>query len=188
MRWTLGASTALLLLWLTYAVWPWYGLHQLTTAVQARDSGALSERVEYRLLRRSLTEQLNATYLQSAKSVETASGTTTTRADATELFVTAFLKPENLLNFLAEGAIPIRGAAHAHAPLSNQALSSGARVWISSKHTGRNFYLSLPPIPDPEQRVGIHLRLASKRWKLAGIDLPAPLRTRLVREFIEASP
>ena len=42
MRWTIGISTSLLVLWLAYAVWPFFTVYRLASAVQARDVAAVN--------------------------------------------------------------------------------------------------------------------------------------------------
>ena len=52
------------LLLLGYWAWPFFGLRALSADLQARNAAALSEQVDFELLRRSLTGQIIATYLR----------------------------------------------------------------------------------------------------------------------------
>ena len=56
--------TLLLVLLVGYWVWPFFGLRSLAADIQARDPVALSGDVDFVRLRRSLTEQIIAAYLQ----------------------------------------------------------------------------------------------------------------------------
>ena len=64
MRWTIGIGTSLLVLWLAYAVWPFFTVYRLANAVQARNVAAVNELVDFPALRRSLTAQIVRTYLR----------------------------------------------------------------------------------------------------------------------------
>jgi hypothetical protein len=64
MRWAIGIGTSLLILWLAYAVWPFFTVYRLADAVQARNVAAVSELVDFPALRRSLTIQIVRTYLR----------------------------------------------------------------------------------------------------------------------------
>lgn len=59
---TLIAAGLLLAAWLIAA--PWITVHQIKTAVQARDGQALAEHVDFDSVRQSLKDQINATVLR----------------------------------------------------------------------------------------------------------------------------
>jgi hypothetical protein len=64
MRWTLWIAVVLLVVLSAYAVWPVIGFYKIASAVEFRDAAALTQRVDFRSLRKSLTKQLVATYLE----------------------------------------------------------------------------------------------------------------------------
>ena len=103
--------TLLFVLLVAYWVWPFFGLRSLTADIQARDPAALSEDVDFVRLRRSLTEQIIAAYLQvtgRAKKLSpfenvVAIGIGNSIADP---FVAQLVTPENLLVLLRGQAVP----------------------------------------------------------------------------------
>ena len=103
--------TLLLVLLVGYWVWPFFGLRSLAADIQARDPAALSEDVDFVRLRRSLTEQIIAAYLQvtgRAKKLSpfenvVAIGIGSSIADP---LVAQLLTPENLLVLLRGQAVP----------------------------------------------------------------------------------
>lgn len=64
MRWGLWLTVVLVLLLAAYMVWPLTGFYRIASAIEAKDATALAERVEFRSLRRSLTQQVIAEYLK----------------------------------------------------------------------------------------------------------------------------
>src|SRR5512139_1703279 len=64
MRWTIGIATSLLVLWVAYAVWPFFTVYRLATAVEARDVATINELVNFPAFRRSLSAQIVRTYLR----------------------------------------------------------------------------------------------------------------------------
>src|SRR5882757_5565535 len=64
MRWTVRVVIILLVLWVAYYVWPYFGLRSLVQAVRKHDIAAVNERVNFLALRQSLTMQIVVTYLR----------------------------------------------------------------------------------------------------------------------------
>jgi hypothetical protein len=177
---------------LGYAVWPLYGLKQLAGAAHARDVSALSELVDYRSVRQSLSEQLIATYLRvtgraPGPLTNLVAVVGTSLADP---LLEEFLDPAKLADFLMTGQLPRSAGEQVSefAPLNGAALQSGWRIWLASEYSGRVFSASLPPDKRPSEQVRLQLRLRSWRWKLTSIELPKALRERLVQAVVKTSP
>lgn len=64
MRWTLRIAALLAVLLLAYAIWPVAGFYWIASAVEAKDSAALGKLVDFHALRKPLTKQLVATYIE----------------------------------------------------------------------------------------------------------------------------
>jgi hypothetical protein len=58
MRWALWITFALVILLAVYIASPLIALQSIASAVEARDAAALTERIEFPALRRSLTRQI----------------------------------------------------------------------------------------------------------------------------------
>ena len=63
MRMTLSISAALVAVWLAYAVSPFVSVYRLVGAVEERNVAALSVRVDFHAVRKSLAEQIARTHL-----------------------------------------------------------------------------------------------------------------------------
>ena len=64
MRWSLWITVVLVIALSAYAIWPVVGFYRIASAVDSRDAAALTQRVDFPSLRKSLTKQLIATYLE----------------------------------------------------------------------------------------------------------------------------
>ena len=62
MRWMLWITLGVLVLLALYLATPLIALHDIASAVKARDAAALAERIEFPSVRRSLTRQIVMTY------------------------------------------------------------------------------------------------------------------------------
>src|SRR4026208_1558871 len=62
-RWGRWIVVALILFVGAFFIWPLVGVYVIASAVEAKNATALAERVEFSLLRRSLTQQVIAEYL-----------------------------------------------------------------------------------------------------------------------------
>jgi hypothetical protein len=192
MRRIIVVTAMLVIALLGYTVWPLYALKQLAGAAQARDVSALSELVDHRSVRQSVSEQLIGTYLRLTGrapgpliNLVAAVGTS-----VLDPFLEEFLDPTKLADFLINGQLsPSAGdQAPVLAPLHGAGLQSGWRIWLASEYSGRVFSVSLPPEKRSGERVWLQLRLRSWRWRLVGIELPEALRERLVQAVIKAAP
>src|SRR5262245_59518435 len=108
MKWLLWIGLALALLWAAVPAWPLIGLYRIGTTIEAKDSTALTECLDFRSLRRSLAQQVIAEYLRltgKEKKLGTfgtgiATGVGAALADPV---LAEFLNAETLLDFLAKG-------------------------------------------------------------------------------------
>ena len=64
MRWTLRIAAVLAVLLLAYAIWPVVGFARIASAIEARDGAALAKLVDFKALRKSLTKQIVAAYIE----------------------------------------------------------------------------------------------------------------------------
>ena len=64
MRWTLRIAAILAVLLLAYAIWPVAGFFRIASAIEARDAPALAKLVDFRALRKNLTKQVVAAYME----------------------------------------------------------------------------------------------------------------------------
>jgi Protein of unknown function (DUF2939) len=193
MRLLTAIGAVLLVLWLTYAAWPFFAVYELVGAVQARDVAAVNERIDFPALRRSLTAQLVRTYLRitgkggrpGSVLEQFAVRIGSTVADP---IVAKLIAPEALLDLLRDGrpsgvfsdSVPsIEG-------VSSQALGNIWRAyWNSELRIGR-FFVAVPVNRPPAERFRLELCLAGWTWRLCGAELPEQLQIRLVQEILKS--
>ena len=189
MRWTVWIAVVLLVVLSAYAVWPVVGFYKIASAVESRDAAALTQRVDFRSLRKSLTKQLIATYLELTgkklglieRSIAVGVG-----GSIADPIVVRLVNAETLLDLLTKGnAGEYASVSPELAPFSTSALRNGWQTWWDSEYRGGYFYVYLPPEKSPDEQFRVRLSLTEWRWKLSGIDLPTPLRLQLVQAILK---
>jgi hypothetical protein len=191
MRWTVRIVAVLAILLLAYAIWPVIGFYRIASAIEARDAAALAARVDFRALRKNLTKQVVAAYIELTgkeqklgllgKSI--AIGVGTSYADP---IIARLLNEETLIDLLTkgEGGDGIKIPAD-FAPFSSSALKSGWQTWMASEYGLGDYYVRLPPDRPVDTQFRVKLSLTDLRWKLAGIDLPDQTRIALAQQLIK---
>jgi len=194
MRWTLRIAGILAILIIAYGIWPVVGFYKIASAVEARDASALSQRVDFRALRKSLVKQIVSTYLELTGKEKKfgllgktiAIGLGTSYADP---IVARLINEQTLLELLSKG-----NTGHGDggtkispelAPFSKSALKSGWSTWLHSEYRGEDYFVYLPPDKPDDKQFRVKLSLSQWQWKLAGIDLPKPLRVQLAQELVQ---
>jgi hypothetical protein len=192
MRWTIRVIIIIAVLWVGYAAWPFWALYDLVNAVQNRDSAAVAQRVNFPAVRRSLTEQIAASYVQLAGkearvgqlSRAVAVAAMTSFADP---IVARLVTAEALIELLHKGwpasILHEEGTA-------SQGLSSGSpgnfwQLFIHSEQGLRSFEVAFPATAPARLRLKLQFRLTNWTWKLAAVELPDELRVRLARELMK---
>lgn len=191
MRWKIWIPFVLIAFLAAYAVWPVAGFYRIASAVQSRNAAALTERVDFPSLRKSLTKQLLSTYLELTgkekklgligKSIALGVG-----GSIAGPIVDRLVNAETLLDLLSKGSAGQNAPVTPEfAPFSEAALHSGWQTWWASEYGLGDFYVHLPPTKPPDERFKVKLSLSQWRWKLSGIDLPEALKVQLVQEILK---
>ncbi|HEX8168687.1 MAG TPA: DUF2939 domain-containing protein [Beijerinckiaceae bacterium] len=204
MRWFVRTLVALILAWAVYLVSPYVALYGLARAVEARDMALIGERVDFPALRLSLARQISAAYAKAlgggrregdapASSIGVAAG-----AALLEPLLEPYVSPEAVLRLMREGwpglgrdGAPGAGGPGSGAPdlgLFDPAAFLTARnlgrLWDATEWRGfATFLVRLPQGTASKEPLQLQFRLASLTWRLSGIELPADLRDRLVRDL-----
>jgi hypothetical protein len=191
MQWTLRIAAILAVILVAYAIWPVAGFYRIASAIESRDAASLSKRVDFRALRKSLTKQIVETYLEITgkekklglleKSIAVGVGTS-----VAEPIVARLINEKTLMGLLTEGNAGEGAKVSADlAPFSKSAWGSGWKTWWNSEYRGDDYYVYLQPEKTRDDQFRVKLSLTQWRWKLAGIDLPEPLRVQLAQELVK---
>src|SRR6476659_7178414 len=172
MRWALWITTTLGIALGVYIASPLIALHGIASAVEARDAAALSERLEFPALRRSLTKQIVAEYL---------------KLTGKKLPIQAMART-------------LVGSCRSHRrPLDDRPCHFGfawqGRCWRKGEAPDRSCSLHGVFIPKPLASL-VGIRLSRKReeqfrvhirwhWRVVALELPEDLKERLARELIK---
>jgi hypothetical protein len=190
MKWTFRSVVALLLLWGIYYVSPFVGLYQLGQAVSHRHAAALSARLDLDEVRKSVSRQLITAYLKATgreSELARSSSQLTAQVGAwmVDPIVAEYVSPERILGLL--GNAPPEGAPSVG--VGDLGLGSIADAWDLFWGTERRGFtkvvFNLPLRQPHEARYGLMFRLSDFTWKLYGVDLPAALEQRIVREMMK---
>ena len=189
MRWTLRIAAILAVLLVAYAVWPVFGFFKIASAIEARDAAGLAKLVDFHALRKNLTKQVVAAYIELTGKERKlgllgktfAVGVGTSYA---EPIVARLLNEQTLIDLLTKGQTSdgIKVPA-GFAPFSPAAMKSGWQTWWSSEYGLGDYFVYLPPDKPLDQQFKVKLSLKELQWKLSGIDLPQPMRIELAQEL-----
>jgi hypothetical protein len=174
-----------------YAIWPVAGFYRIASAIESRDGATLSKLVDFPLLRKSLTKQILATYLELSgkekklgplgKSIAMGIG-----GSIAGPIVARLVNEETLMELLTKGSAGGNAAVSAdRIPFSKSALRSGWQTWWNSEYGLGDFYVHLPPKTPPNEQFRVKLSLTQWQWKLSDIDLPEPLLVQLAQEIVD---
>jgi hypothetical protein len=181
------------LLLLGYWAWPFFGLRALSADLQARNAAALSQQVDFELLRRSLVGQIIATYLRitgrERKLGPLSPLASAIGASIVDPWVSQIVNPENLIELLRGGTIQTElGATSFKMELPKFSLSTAWNAWLSSEYGLGNFSIGLPVYAEAAEQFRLRMQLLEWSWKLTGVDLPEKLRDQLARELAKKYP
>jgi hypothetical protein len=144
-----------------------------------------------RALRKSLTKQIVAAYIELTGKEKQLGLMTISVGIGTsyaEPIVAELLNEQTLIDLLTKGEVG--GGSNVKvpadfAPFSKSALQSGWRTWWASEYGLGDYYVYLPPDKAPDKQFKVKLSLKELQWKLAGIDLPQPMRVELAQQLIK---
>lgn len=192
MRWTLWIAAIVLAAWAAFAVSPFVALYRLSRAVEARDVGAVRERINFRAVSLSLSRQLVDAYLASLgrgrelsqADRDLVAGAGVTLADPV---VSQLVTPEIFLQLIDKGwPEGVIGAPPAGLPEGLHLTSPDEALRLIASAEARGFRRILVSYPLDEaagRRFRLHLRLSAATWRVIAIDLPEHLKARLVAEL-----
>jgi hypothetical protein len=196
MRWALRIAAVLAALLLAYAIWPVVGFSRIASAIEARDGAALAKLVDFRALRKSLTKQIVAAYIEltgkekqlglMGKTLAVGIGTS-----YAEPIVAELLNEQTLIDLLTKGQVGGGGGVGAVkvpaelAPFSKSAMQSAWQTWWASEYGLGDYYIYLPPDKAPDKQFKVRLSLKDLQWKLTGLDLPGPMRVELAQQLVK---
>jgi len=190
MRKTIVVSLVLLLLFLAGAIWPFAAIYDIALKAEAGDAAGLSERIDFRAVRRSLVRQIIAAYFRLTKIKVDPTGFTTALAGSiADPIVEKLISPAALTELLRNGwpAAALSDRPPGFVGIGSANFSNWWALFADSEYGLSGFSVSLPVEKPQTQRFRVHLALSRRGWKLSGIDLPEDILTKLTEQIIARS-
>jgi hypothetical protein len=147
LRWGLWIVLTLGILLSIYLALSLIALHSIASAVETKDAVALTERIDFPALRRSLTKQIVQEYLKlTGKKLPLHAIGKRVVVSVADPVVARLMTVRALLDLLGKGdagkqaKLPLE-----RAPFTSASFNSLWQLWLNSDYQGRNFYIYLPP-------------------------------------------
>jgi hypothetical protein len=198
MRSISGVVLGAFLLWLVYILSPLFALASLAHSVRAGDVAAVEARIDVKALRTSLARQVGQAYMRATGAQKDQGATQQFGAAAAAAIVdpllAPYLTPAALMEMIKTGRVP--GAPEGLAAgtrgvvddldlgrMLNLEVARG--LFFASEWRGfRAFLLALPLDQPMPERFRLEMQLSGLTWKVAGLELPAAVRDRIVQQII----
>src|ERR1051325_6656600 len=187
MRKIVAAIIVLVVLFLAWSAWPFFGVYALARAVQSGDIAKIEERVDYPALGRSLSGQILATYARQT-GLPLDRGLVGNLAQAVaDPVVAKILSRLAFAQFLQSGwPTPVLGDRPPTIPAPNwNALGDVWQLYAHAQYGFGGFSLRLPADKPRARQYRIILTLEGLTWKLTGFELPDEVLERLARELMK---
>jgi len=186
-RWGVWVVLTLGILLSVYLASPLIALHSIARAVEIKDAIALTERIDFPSLRRSLTKQVVQEYLKlTGKKLPLHAIGKRVVVSMADPVVARLMTVRALLDLLGKGdagekaKVPVE-----RAPFTSASFNSLWQIWLSSEYSGRSFYVYLPPKKTRSEQFRVHLHLRGWRWRIVGVDLPDDMKEQLARGLVK---
>lgn len=187
MRWLIGIAAAIVTLALLWLGSAGVALSGLAAAARAGDGAAVLARTDLAALKRSLSEQVVAAYLQQASETRAVRPAerllaNTYGASIADALIGKLLTATNLTQLLKAGTVtapegPAVTGVPAVAELQIDTVSALGRFTFVSPAT---FRLRIGEATDPDNLTEIEMHREWLDWKLAGLRLPRSALRQLV--------
>jgi hypothetical protein len=190
MRKIVAAIIVLVVLFLAWSAWPFFGVYALARAVQSGDIAKIEERVDYPALGRSLSGQILATYARQTGLPLDRGLVGGLAAAIADPVVAKLISRLALAQFLQNGwPTPVLGDRPPSMPTPNwNALGDVWQLYANAQYGLRDFSLRLPVNEPRARQYRVNLTLEGLTWKLTGFDLPDEVLDRLARELAKQKP
>ena len=191
MRKTISALVVLIVVWLSYVIWPLHDVLALARAFETRNVEMLRYHINFPAVRASLTRQIVEVYLKHAgikvnPMVQGAAvGAASSIADP---IVAKLISPEAFAAFMHAGwpetVVPEKPASAVG--ITPQSVGNGWQIFADTDYGLGRFEVSLPGTLPRAQRFVLAFRLTQWRWRLVGVTLPETIQALLADELIKA--
>jgi hypothetical protein len=190
MRKTIFTIVILALALVGYTAWPLYDIFVLVRAFETRNVETLKRYVYFDSVRRSLSDQIVAAYIQRSgiqlsPLARAVPGAALTIADPV---VAKVISPEALSEFLTTGwpVAVVPDVPRGTVGISSRTIGNAWQVYAASEYGLGRFNVGVPQAVARPQRFDLEFKLLQWRWRLTAITLPEAILNLLADELIKA--
>jgi len=190
MRKTTFTVVILALVWIGYTAWPLYDIFVLVRAFETHNLETLKQHVYFDSVRRSLSDQVVAAYIQRSgiqlpPLARAMPGAALTIADPV---VAKVISPEALSEFLTTGwpVAVVPDVPRGTVGISSSTIGNAWQVYAASEYGLGRFNVAVPQAVARPQRFGLEFKLLQWRWRVTAVTLPEAILNLLADELIKA--
>jgi hypothetical protein len=189
MRMLIRGAVALVILFAAYWGWALAGAAQLASAAQRGDAEAVMQRVDLEALIRSLSAQIARAFADQNPQLQRLPSPRQgvfLNGSAAEMLLRALLTPDAIAGLLNQGRVGVVGTGGKDAgtvwgmPSLGEALHARPLQVLTHSYLNgpRSFVVGLD---SPDGLYRVHMNLSGVTWRMSGVDIPAPVTTRIAR-------
>jgi hypothetical protein len=184
MRRTSLIIAILALIWIGYIAWPIYDLLVLIRAVEIRDIGTVTRRINFDRVRISLADQIVRTYMRRT-GIQPSPLARTMAIGA----VHRLMSPEALSQLITTGwpgtIVPDKPPPDTLG-ITTDTIGTIWQIFENAEYGFGRFEVAGPVALPPQQRFHLDFRLLQWHWRLVGVTLPENIQNLLADEVARA--
>jgi hypothetical protein len=182
MKWIPRAFLLLVVAWFGFYASPYVAMYQFGQAIESADHSAVRARLDMIAVRRSLANQLITAHLAGkGRPAERQEPLASFASFVADPLVAEYVTEDAVVGLLARGS---PSSLPSGAPTGNLKMSDLRDLLITTEHRGLTKVLfRLPPDRPRTHRFGLLFRLSGLTWRIAGVELPEPLKQRILSDL-----
>jgi hypothetical protein len=188
MRNTVVTAAVIFLIWLGYVAWPIFDLLRLVRGVETRNAATVTQFVNFRAVRASLTRQISDAYIRrTGTQISPIAQSAVAAISIADPIVAKLVSVEALAELLRVGW-PASVVTEPPPPdaigLSSNALGNLWQIFTLSDYGIARYEIAVPASSPPQHRFGLGFRVTQWRWQLSSVVLPMRIQDMLADELI----
>jgi hypothetical protein len=193
MRWIVRVIAGLFVLWAAFFISPYVSFYRLAKAVEAKDTAALTERINFKAVRASIAAQVIPAYLiatgrENELKGQRGQAVIGIGASIADPILSEYISPEKIADFLANPRT-LPGEPQGGSGIRVASLRDAWLLFATAQTRGfRAISFAVPPGEGAHDQFSLQMRIRGLGWRLVGVRVPKRILDRLVEEIIKRHP